>query len=205
MSDAQEIPEWGRLEDFPDYLIHRDGFVYSYLTHKILAPGSTRGGYETVGLSSDGKVHQWRVNRLVCFAFHGEPPTDKPFALHSNGEHTDNRACNLRWGSPKENMEDAIRHGTHTSVAHRRTHCPQGHPYDRDNTITLKNGARRCRTCKKADTLNRMERSHELPESDKRHGTLTGYTGWGCRCDRCKNAKSEYNRMRKLMKERVND
>lgn len=32
-----------------------------------------------------------------------------------------------------------------------KTHCPQGHPYDEANTIVLRRGWRRCRTCKRAE------------------------------------------------------
>lgn len=28
-----------------------------------------------------------------------------------------------------------------------RTHCPQGHPYDEQNTKLLRSGSRRCREC----------------------------------------------------------
>lgn len=31
----------------------------------------------------------------------------------------------------------------------KKTKCPQGHPYNRENTIKQKNGARVCRICKK--------------------------------------------------------
>lgn len=30
---------------------------------------------------------------------------------------------------------------------HRKTHCPQGHPYNTENTIVTKEGKRRCKTC----------------------------------------------------------
>ena len=31
----------------------------------------------------------------------------------------------------------------------RKTECPQGHPYDDENTIVRKDGFRRCRTCER--------------------------------------------------------
>jgi hypothetical protein len=33
------------------------------------------------------------------------------------------------------------------TVNRAKTHCPNGHPYDGDNLVILKNGRRRCRTC----------------------------------------------------------
>lgn len=34
-----------------------------------------------------------------------------------------------------------------------KTHCPQDHPYDKENTIIDSAGRRRCRICKKAQSL----------------------------------------------------
>lgn len=36
-----------------------------------------------------------------------------------------------------------------------------------------------------------------------RHGLLSTYTNWGCRCDRCRSAKSSYNRVDMAKKRRV--
>lgn len=38
----------------------------------------------------------------------------------------------------------------------------------------------------------RMQRG--LPEGDSRHGTVSGYTKWGCRCDPCREAANAYKR-----------
>lgn len=43
------------------------------------------------------------VHRLVCRAFHGESPEDKPFVDHKNRIESDNRPENLRWATAKEN------------------------------------------------------------------------------------------------------
>jgi len=53
-----------------------------------------------------------RVNRLVCLAFHGEPPTPRHEAAHLNGDPADNSAANLAWETRKENETDKNRHGT---------------------------------------------------------------------------------------------
>jgi hypothetical protein len=36
--------------------------------------------------------------------------------LHKNGTHDDDRLDNLYWGTQKQNMEDAVRHGTHVGT-----------------------------------------------------------------------------------------
>ncbi|MEW6044989.1 MAG: DUF5131 family protein [Bacillota bacterium] len=78
----------------------------------ILRPRATRGGYYSVCLSLGAQVRQVRINRLVLEAFVGPPPSPDAEARHRNGDRTDNRIENLCWGSKKDNMADASRHGT---------------------------------------------------------------------------------------------
>lgn len=75
---------------------------------------TTRGGYLGVSIRIDKQERKFRVHRLVCAAFHGPPPPDKPFACHNNGCSSDNRPENLRWGSAEDNMADKVPHGTHS-------------------------------------------------------------------------------------------
>lgn len=56
--------------------------------------------------------------------------------------------CNPHHLRLLENVENARDNGFA-----RRTHCPQGHPYDEMNTYTDPKGHRRCRTCAKARYL----------------------------------------------------
>jgi len=48
--------------------------------------------------------------------------------------------------TPRENN---LRCGCWAGVNAPKTHCPQGHPYDRHNTY-MHNGRRHCRTCRRA-------------------------------------------------------
>jgi len=36
-----------------------------------------------------------------------------------------------------------------------------------------------------------------LSENDSRHGTYTGYQNWGCRCERCRQANTDYYRVQR--------
>jgi DNA adenine methylase len=73
-----------------------------------------RGGYYYVGLSRRGaKVSTRQVHRLVLETFVGPAP-DGHQCRHLNGVSTDNRLCNLAWGSSFENSVDCIAHGTAT-------------------------------------------------------------------------------------------
>src|SRR5262249_27391551 len=53
--------------------------------------------------------------QIVLLAWVGKSPPGKPWALHLNDDHRDNRLSNLAWGSRKENMEHAMRNG-HTRL-----------------------------------------------------------------------------------------
>jgi DNA-binding CsgD family transcriptional regulator len=55
----------------------------------------------------------FRVNRLVCAAFHGRPPTPKHEAAHRDGKKRNNSARNLLWKTSGENERDKLQHGTY--------------------------------------------------------------------------------------------
>ena len=45
-----------------------------------------------------------KIHRLVCEAFHGQPPSKTSIVLHLNENSEDNRIENLRWGTQRENL-----------------------------------------------------------------------------------------------------
>lgn len=60
---------------------------------------------------SDGGITR-RVNRAVCHAFNGPPPSSMHEAAHLVQDVTNNRAENLAWATPKENASHKVSHGT---------------------------------------------------------------------------------------------
>lgn len=68
-------------------------------------------GYFGVALAKEGKKKNRKVHRLVCEAFHGPCPKGMECA-HSDGNRQNNRADNLSWKFPVDNMADQVRHGT---------------------------------------------------------------------------------------------
>ncbi|WP_350225228.1 HNH endonuclease [Arthrobacter sp. efr-133-TYG-118] len=58
------------------------------------------------------------------------------------------------------NVERAVPFGVYGSANRRKTHCPQGHLYDDENTYVSKAGSRHCQVCIK----ERLRRSREDPE-----------------------------------------
>jgi hypothetical protein len=45
-----------------------------------------------------------KVHRLVCEAFHGDPPDGRGVVIHLDEDATNNRPENLKWGTQKENL-----------------------------------------------------------------------------------------------------
>lgn len=115
-------------DSFPGYLLGSDGGFWSQLG--VIGLGRGRGcasvltgrwrrkklavdqdGYLFANLYIDGKSHPRRFARLMLETFIGPCPEGKE-ACHNNGDRTDNRLSNVRWGTPESNYEDRDRHGT---------------------------------------------------------------------------------------------
>ena len=92
-----EVSDQGNVKSFRR---SRDGY--------ILRPGRMPGGHLSVAL---GRNNSQCVHKLVLLTFIGAAPV-RHECLHINGIPSDNRLCNLRWGTRSENILDAVRHGT---------------------------------------------------------------------------------------------
>ncbi|KKL58122.1 hypothetical protein LCGC14_2228560 [marine sediment metagenome] len=128
MSDAQfrEIP------GAPGYLLNAQGAVLSaYAARDVVVlsegeiidrpdvtlakpmkPTLRPDGYYTVPLpGANGKWQYLLLHRLICEAFHGPAPKAGMYACHRDGDRSNNHPSNLYWGTPQDNMADAVRHG----------------------------------------------------------------------------------------------
>lgn len=106
--------EWRVIADFPEYIVSSFGRVKRIGSPKdrALKPLIRRRGYVYVNVRDHGRPSCRRVNRLVCEAFHGKPPTDKHHAAHNDGVASNNNRENLRWATLAENEADKRKHGT---------------------------------------------------------------------------------------------
>ena len=112
------------IRDIPgcsSYGVTRNGRVWSrprhdsrgvYVPGKLLKPGLASNGYFTVYLRDDSGERKSRcLHELVLLAWVGPRP-EKGVSRHLNGNRQDNRLENLEWGTYRDNVMDAVQHGT---------------------------------------------------------------------------------------------
>lgn len=124
---------------------------------------TTASGYGQLRLGSKRPI---RAHRAAYSAVNGAIP-DGAYILHRCGVKYCCRPDHLYAGTQAQNILDSVRHGTHNMA--RKTHCPQGHPYDADNTIRnkLPSGGfqRDCRACFNAKRRKRRAARKAVEQS----------------------------------------
>lgn len=101
------------IKGFPDYKIRKDGKVWSGLSNKFLKPYKTGSKswpyhYLAVTLYRNSKPKVKRIHILVLENFVSERPLGKQ-GVHDDDNRKNNHLKNLRWATPKENYDDAVR------------------------------------------------------------------------------------------------
>lgn len=110
--------EWRSIPFAPAYQVSSLGGVrrstegHSTFPGRELKPWQESNGYLRVTLRINGKSVKHWVQRLVAYAFHGDPPSPEHEAAHADGVKTNNRASNIDWKTPIENSADSKAHGT---------------------------------------------------------------------------------------------
>lgn len=114
--------EWKDIPGFNgDYQINRVGQVKMrekvlwngrIMPEKIMSSKITQNGYKRIGLRENGTRRHYSIHRLIALTFIPNPQ-NKPQVNHKNGIKTDNRVDNLEWVTQAENMQHAMKIGTH--------------------------------------------------------------------------------------------
>jgi len=105
--------EWRDVPGYPGYQASDMGRIRSSKKgrRRMLRQSKTRDGYRHVGLYRNKKMKCTRTHIVVLITFKGKRPPGM-WGRHLSGKRTDNRAVNLAWGTPKQNRQDAMNHGT---------------------------------------------------------------------------------------------
>jgi hypothetical protein len=104
--------EWRTLDWLPGYEVSEDGDVRNLVSGRILRGCRHPRGYRQHSRLGAEK-RTLKAHRLVCEAWHGTAPEEKPFVAHNDGNPSNNHYTNLRWATAKENQDDRAKHGTH--------------------------------------------------------------------------------------------
>ncbi|MFD9249564.1 DUF5131 family protein [Streptomyces bottropensis] len=102
--------EWADIPGFPGYQASTHGNLRGS-KGALSTCVNPQTGRHVVTLWNSGNPSTQAVHRLVLLAH--MPNTDKELEVcHRNGDKTDNRLANLRWGSRSENQREKVRHGS---------------------------------------------------------------------------------------------
>ncbi len=93
-----------------NYLITKDGKVYSKRSNKYLKPKKNSDGYLSLALSKNGLKKDYLVHRLVATVYIENPKKHK-YVNHIDKNKSNNEVSNLEWCTARQN----IKHHLHNS------------------------------------------------------------------------------------------
>jgi hypothetical protein len=105
----EDLTEFVKIERCPDYLINKDGQVYSLIIKNFLTPSEDTGGYLGVRMKDkNGKSHFESIHKLLVEVFMGGRIKGKVID-HKNQNKKDNSLDNLRQVTYSENNTNVNR------------------------------------------------------------------------------------------------
>ena len=111
-----EVSDLGRVRGLDRQVRERrrTGVIIRHVAGRVRRLNKTVDGHMVVQLSKLGEQQRYFVHALILAAFVGPRPAGME-SLHRDGNGTNNVPANLRWGTHSENVQDALRHGSHVS------------------------------------------------------------------------------------------
>lgn len=104
--------EWREIPTLKGFWVSADGEVKDS-DGNMVELKENQNGYKIIQI-------RMLVHRAVLMAFDGPPLEGKNITRHLDGDRTNNKITNLKWGTQKENMADAMEHGTHVCKSPRQ-------------------------------------------------------------------------------------
>lgn len=100
--------KWRQIAEAPNYSISNTGLVRHTRLNRLLS-GYNRNGYLQVTIKQDAIGIARLVHRLVAAAFiPNDDPINRIYVDHIDTDPRNNNVSNLRWVTPKENMNNEI-------------------------------------------------------------------------------------------------
>jgi hypothetical protein len=142
-----DVSDQGRVRSVDRIVRYSDGRQAKFRAQVLTLKRNGKYRRLYVGLCRNGIHHYSYVHTLVLEAHVGPCPSGLE-CCHWDDDPTNNHVSNLRWDTRTANRQDALRNGRSFDSQSVKTKCPQGHPYDDENTYRYKSG-RQCRKCRR--------------------------------------------------------
>jgi hypothetical protein len=122
----------GRIRSVDRWVVPCNGVDPYKIKGKVLVQCNGTRGYKVVSLMRDWgverKAKNYMVHYLILITFKGPKPKRK-ICRHLDGNHTNNKPRNLKWGTSQQNSDDRTRHGRHQE-------CPKGEKHWKAKTTS---------------------------------------------------------------------
>ena len=99
-----ELEPFQDIDNFSNYMINKNGDIYSKIRNKILKYKNSKG-YNQITLRRDNKGYTKSIHRLLGIQFLPNP-NNFPCIDHINRNRLDNSLSNLRWVSYSTNAKN---------------------------------------------------------------------------------------------------
>lgn len=143
------LPDWAYWKEGDTAYVDRRGERISLLRH-LYEMRVQRLGY-TDGLANDIGVPARNVNPLLAVVLPtrwSKVACPKCGTRYRDEDYTPNVGQRCHACAERRRQEREKNRGQNAGQRNKaKTHCPSGHPYTKENTIRLRSGRRRCRTC----------------------------------------------------------
>lgn len=98
------------IKDFPNYLVTKDGNIYSKNYNRLLTPRDNGRGYLQVCLSNSEGTHWFLVSRLVAHAYLGLSLYDTTLEVdHKDTDTYNNKSSNLQILSKDAHLDKTLK------------------------------------------------------------------------------------------------